>query len=127
MIANLKVDTGGASAVVALSIEGEVVSVGGAARAVMAGLAHKGWAAFDSPDVSLVIRFVMVSLCLDGGGMSKACDEEPECERYGADHSRRNTSVRSFQNLWTEEICTFSSGEWAPRMLGPKEIISTWG
>ena len=75
MIANLKVDTGGASTVVTLSVEGQVVTVGGAARSVVAGLAHEGWAAFEAPDVSLVIGLVVVYLRLDGGISREPCDE----------------------------------------------------
>ncbi len=43
------------------------------------------------------------------------------------DYSPAKVAVRYFQYFCTELICTFSSGEWAPLMLGPKLIISMPG
>ena len=36
-------------------------------------------------------------------------------------------SCKNFQNLADEEILARSSGEWAPLIVGPKEIISILG
>ena len=36
-------------------------------------------------------------------------------------------STTNFQNFWVEEIQALSSGECAPLMVGPKEIISIPG
>ena len=48
----------------------------------------------------------------------------PLCQRG---YRRARVMVRSFQNFCTELTWTFSSGEWAPWMLGPKLIISISG
>lgn len=37
------------------------------------------------------------------------------------------TATKSCHTFWTELICTFSSGEWAPWMFGPKLTMSRPG
>lgn len=36
-------------------------------------------------------------------------------------------AFKNSQNLFTDSMFTFSSGEWGELMVGPKDIMSQWG